>query len=134
MLFVMLLTWKGSPSQRFFPPEEMVTQRECEFTHAFSPQDGEFIMTSDERISVLGFLLVVRGSVSRVSGENARLKDPRKAVQNPGYEVILRDIFRQTLCSAAERTIMRSAEYLSISRAEVDFQPCDWSMLLFEGI
>ena len=61
MLFVILLTSKGSPSQYVFP-KEMVTRRECEFPHAFGPEDGEFIMTSDERISVLGFLLVVRFS------------------------------------------------------------------------
>ena len=54
--------------------------------------------------------------LTQVSGEKARLKDPRKAVQNPGYDLILRGIFWQALCSAAEWAIMKSAEYLSISR------------------
>ena len=57
MFFAMLLTSKESPSQYVFP-QEMATGRECEFRHAFGPQGGEFIMTSDEQISVLGFLLV----------------------------------------------------------------------------
>ena len=55
-------------------------RRECEFTHAVGPLDGEFIMTSDERISVLGFLSVACFSGL---GLKSRVKRSKKSFKIP---------------------------------------------------
>ena len=111
MLFVMLLTSKGRPSQYVFS-QKMVSRRECEFTHAFGPQDGEFIMTSDERISVLGFLL---DACFSGLGLKSRVKRSKKGSSKSRIYTIntVRHLLA-ALCLAAERAIMRSAECLSI--------------------
>lgn len=116
----MLLTSKGSLSQCVFPQEEMVTQRECEFTHAFGPQDGEFIMTSDERISVLDFLLVACFSGLGLKSKVKRSK--KGSLKSRIWINIARHLLAGPMLSSwtSNNKVCRS-EYLSISRAEVDF-------------